>query len=319
MLSPKKIQYNKKTNFSFPTFDLLCDLAFDNGDNGESTVSLNRSIVSSESYNGKLHYATGSKYDETLAPKITLIKSDYTDLTPDEQRQILSWLTSKTTPGFMDVYDDPDSNAITYSLLGLPTEINAYKLTNNRTIGITFIFECLSPFAFSPLHRVVKTINSPENIMINCFSDDYEAFVYPKITIENNGKIIEIPSETFFDENYIENSVYKYNNQYYWKKDGQSYPAQNADTSGISTTAVYIYNETTGLDALTIGNNGVNETIVVDGTNKTISSSNSLRVFGDDFSWNWIGLKYGTNIISVIGNCKIILEWREPIKIGELV
>ena len=61
-----------------------------------------------------------------------------------------------------------------------------------------------------------------------------------------------------------------------------------------------------------------NETVVLDGANKIVFSSRSNgRTFGNDFSWNWLPLFNGDNHITVIGNCQVKLEFREPIKIGE--
>ena len=316
MISPIKIAYNGKSNQSFPTFNLLCDLAFD-GDNGETATGLNRSIISTESYNGKFKYATGAKYNEVLSPKITLIKEDYTDLTLSEQRQILSWLTNRNTPGFMDVYYGDDDSAIVYSMLGMPIQIDTYKLANNRTVGITFTFESLSPFAFSPLHTEERNITSPTVFNIVSYSDDTDSLVYPKITVTPLGKVITIDSESFFHNNYIDGTVYKYNDKFYWKNGNESLTGQSSDTSNITTTGIYIINETTGEMATYLGNIGTDEIITIDGANKIIASSNSERVLSSNFSWRWLGLKSGLNKIKVVGNCKVTFEWRDYIKPGQ--
>lgn len=316
MISPIKISYNGKSNQSFPTFNLLCDLAF-NGDNGEISTGLNRSIIATESYNGKFKYATGAKYSEVLAPQITLIKDDYTDLTYEEQRSILSWLTSRNAPGFMDVYYGDDDSAILYSILGMPIEINTYKLANNRTVGVTFTFESVSPFAFSMLHKEEKTVTAPTMFNITSYTDDIDSLIYPKITIVPEGKIITIDSEDFFNQNYVDKTVYKYDGKFYWKDENTSFTAQSEDTSNITTTGIYIVNETVGGLPTTLGNIGTNETVVIDGVNKIISSSNADKVLGTNFSWRWLGLQRGVNQIKVVGNCKVTFEWRDIIKVGQ--
>ncbi len=318
MISPVKVSFNGKSNQSFPTFNLLCDLAFDS-DNGEVSTGLNREIVSTESYNGKIKYATGVKYNEVLAPKVTLIKEDYSDLTLSEQRQILSWLTSRSTPGFMDVYYGDDDTAIVYSIFGAPIDIQTYKLANNRTVGITFTFESVSPFAFSGVRKETYTIPYKNNAQIKITSHtDDDAFVYPKITIVPNksDNVIEIDSIDFFNDHYIDGTVYKYDNQFYWKKNNVSFAAQDEDTSGIETTGIYIENQTTKTDATYIGGIGTDETITIDGANKIITSSNADRVLGSGFSWNWLGLQRGENILKIFGNCTITLEWRDVMKVG---
>lgn len=316
MISPIKIQYSGKSNYSFPTFNLLCDVAFDS-DNGEVPSGLNREIVTSDNYNGKFKYATGAKYNEVLAPQITLIKDDYSDLSLSEQRQIFSWLTSKNAPSFMDFYYGDDDTAIVYSLLGMPTEIEAYKLANNRTVGVIFTFETVSPFAFSPLYTKTVEVKEPAKISITSYSDDLDTFVYPKITVEPLGKVISIDSKDFFVDNYISGTVYKYDGKFYWKNEAETKTAQNSDTSGITTTGVYLKNETTGSDATCIGGVGMDEIITIDGMNKVLSSSNADRVLGSNFSWKWLGLQHGVNQIKIVGNCKVTLEWRDPMKPGQ--
>ena len=64
----------------------------------------------------------------------------------------------------------------------------------------------------------------------------------------------------------------------------------------------------------------IDEEIILDGTNKVISGvkGTSTRIIGDDFNWNWMPLAYGDNNITVMGNCKIKIEWLEPRKVGSL-
>ena len=58
------------------------------------------------------------------------------------------------------------------------------------------------------------------------------------------------------------------------------------------------------------------ETIVLD-NNMMISSSNSTRVFGNDFNYVWPRLAPGENKFEVLGNCTLIFEYVYPIKIGD--
>ena len=184
MISPKKIVFNGKSN---EDFELICDLCFESGDKGETSSFLSRKAVKTETYNGAFSRSYGMKYDEVLAPQITLMKRNFEDFTFEEQRAVLSWLTSKRTTGYMDVYmteDDVATNSPSYCLLGGVTKIETYKLGNNRTVGIIFTFESLHPYALSP----IQTVDNKKAITltITCNTDDPGSFVYPKLTIYFN-------------------------------------------------------------------------------------------------------------------------------------
>ena len=169
----------------------------------------------------------------------------------------------------------------------------------------------------------MKNITEPTTIVINCKSDEESAYVYPKITIEEDASSVVVNinpamTNTILDSNYIEGTVYYDNTNYYWKKNGVSY-TQPSNTSGFSTTSVSIWNKTTQTksNATIIKNRARSEKIIIDGANKVISTT-STAVIGDNFSWNWMPLAIGNNTIEIIGNCKVTLEYREPIKCGDL-
>ena len=83
---------------------MLTDVAFDS-DNGEINTYLSRNAVASESVTGKIKNVSSYKYTEDLICKVTLIKEGFGDFSLEEARKVLSWLTSKDTPSFLDVYD----------------------------------------------------------------------------------------------------------------------------------------------------------------------------------------------------------------------
>jgi hypothetical protein len=69
---------------------------------------------------------------------------------------------------------------------------------------------------------------------------------------------------------------------------------------------------------MTVKNNTATETVVVDGANQIISSTNTKRIFGYDFiNWTWLPLYDGKNELTVDGNCTVTLEYREIRKVGE--
>lgn len=279
MISPKKITWNGMSSTSIP-FNITTEFSFD-GDNGESETYLSREAVASESHNGSLKRASGYKWSESMSPTITIIKENFEDFTIDESRKILKWLTSRKTAGFLDIYDDKNSNAILYSILGNFTSVKQYKAGNGRVIGITATFESLAPYAFSGLQTIeTNGLDSTLKIIIN--TDDPTTPIMPKITIKFNSSI----------EEKIDVKI-----QNVW-----------TDT-----------NQITHYETMKITNNTPMETIVVDGANKVISSSLTYRQFGDDFEhWKWLPLYDGINAINVTGDCKVVFEYREIRKIGEI-
>ena len=122
-------------------------------------------------------------------------------------------------------------------------------------------------------------------------------------------------------DTWVEGTVYKYGDTYYWTDaDGKHTSTEN--TSNIDTTSVAIRNTHTDdngnvnvFDTL-VKNNVVGEKITLDGANRVVASS-SIRIFGDDFDFNWIPLYEGKNELSFVGNCTVTVEYRSVIKCGE--
>lgn len=332
MITPYKIVYNK---FSSRDFNLICCLAFDS-DNGETSTYLSREAVVSEVYDGSFKRVHGYKWTESFQPKFTFVKDDFSDFTFEEQRRVLRWLTSKNTTSFLSVYYD-DSEVVTMDILGGWTEIQTYKLGNNRTVGICATFESVTPYALSPLYSNTYEFfdTSDENIVINIKTDDTQSLVYPKITIHQHeaSGVIEVDHAMTDSDEWIEGTVYHYGNNYYWID-----PQPNSTTGGIQyvkttsstkptnieTTSVVLTNIYTDPNGklseikMIVKNNIRGETIILDGANKIISSNRTYgRIFGDDFTWNWLPLFEGTNTISVLGKCTVTVEYRIPIKCGE--
>lgn len=321
--------------YSSADFDVLVDVSFDS-DSGEISSHLNRESVASESYNGALKRVSNYKYSEVFSPKFTLVKEDFSDFTMQEQRKILSWLTSSSVPKFLTAFDD-DSDTVSFEILGAPTEISTHKIANKRTVGITFTYESVAPYAFSALQTVTKDVSDPDNntFIIDLETDDPENAVFPKVTIQQNNltSVVEI-DHTMTDKNEMQTgTVYHYaeGNEYYWLDKDGTLVTSSENTSKIETTSVIITNTYADDNKVShriitkVKNNTKGETIILDGANQVISSSN-VRIFDEYFygsfddsfvHWNWLPLYKGRNEIEVIGNCTVTLEWRYPIKCGE--
>ena len=277
MLAPNRIRFAGVFSNELNMPDLIMDCAFDS-DNSEVSTFLTREAVASESYDGRNRRINSFKYTENFAPKFTFLKKGFGDFSQDEVRVLLKYLTSKDTTGLLEAYDD-DSNVISWASIGNFSEIQLYKIANKRTVGVTAVWDSISPFALSELYTVTKTVsNTTDNkITINIDTDDNKP-VYPCVTIKQRGT------------------------------------ASDVKFTNVHTD---LLNQTKVIPSVEIKNNGSTETIVLDGANRIIYSSSVNRVFDTDFNLNWLPLLDGKNEIAVEGNCTVTLEWREVRKIGE--
>ena len=309
--------------YSSQDFDLKTCLSFD-GDSGETDTFINREAIASESYRGDFKRVHSYRYTDVLAPTISFIKKDFSDFTQEEVRRVLKWLSSKDTASFLTVYHD-DSEVISYEILGAFTEIQTYKLGNGRVVGIQATFESVAPWAFSHLYTIAKDVSSPttNTITLNLETDDLQSAVYPRITIQQkDSNIITLNHAMGDTDNWVEGSVFKYGNNFYWVDAKGEKHTSTTNTSGFQTTSVSIrnthtdYNGKVSVFDTLVKNNVVGENVVLDGANRVVSSS-SVRIFGNDFSWNWTPLYEGKNELSFVGNCSVTIEYRTPIKCGE--
>ena len=320
MIALNRIEYN---GYSSTDFDMILDCALD-GDNSEVSTFLNREMIYSEKYNGTHRNIYQSKYNEVFAPKFTFIKNNFEEFSQNDHRRLLDWLTSKSTTSILSAYRD-NSSVIDFECFGVWTEIQSYKIANGRVVAVTAIFETTSPYAYSPINTITRTISEPTTLTINCQSDNQSAYIYPRITIEEDltSVVVNITpnmvNSIFNSANYIENTVYSDGTSYYWKKNNTNYGPLPTNTSDFDTTSVSIWNKTAGTKstATIIKNRVRGEKIVLDGANEVITTGRTT-VIGDDFNWNWMPLVIGDNTIEIIGNCRVTLEYREPIKCGDL-
>ncbi len=152
----------------------------------------------------------------------------------------------------------------------------------------------------------------------------------------NQGDINDQGKFVLSKEDLSDNTVASGNlvgNHYYFPKDrtvrkvvvdssGVNYTWKTVSIIGAAITInnSYTLNGETVPKEVIVAGGAPGETIILDGTNKIISSatSNQLKIIGDDFNWEWPSLITGENAITVTGNCKIKFEWLEPRKVGSL-
>ena len=125
----------------------------------------------------------------------------------------------------------------------------------------------------------------------------------------------EIKEETVYY--YTSDQKYRWIDPYIFKS---STTDPDLDTTSVKITNQHydFFNKASTPVSTIIKNNTSTEKVVIDGANKVISSSNTRRIFGDDFvNWTWLPLYDGKNEITVEGNCEVKLEYREIRKVGE--
>ena len=317
MIALNRIEY---ANYSSIDFDMILDCALDS-DSGEVSTFLNRETIYSEKHDGSFRHIYQSKYNEVFAPKFTFMKKDFEEFTHDEHRRLLSWLTSRSVTDVLTAYKD-DSNVVAFECFGIWTEIQSYKLSNDQVVAITATFETTSPYAYTPLKTITKTVTTPTIFTLECFSDMENSYIYPRIIIEQDPESVVVTfnsawaSKIFTEDNYLDGTVYYDGTYYYWRKNGQNYNRQIENTSEFDTTSVLIHNRTTHIKT-SIKNRVRSEKTTIDCANKVVST-NTPGVIGDDFNWNWLPLLAGTNTIEIIGNCKVTFEYREKLNVGDL-
>lgn len=152
-------------------------------DMGEADSYLSQDQVYSESYNGTKRILYGTKYTTVANVKITVIKQDGSDFSLSECRNAYKWLTGNPEASWMDLYIGDE---VKYRLLCTIQDVKPQKM-DARTVGLNIYCESLSPWAFSPLITISKSIVGAEYFDINNESDDLYTPVYLKTTYKNTG------------------------------------------------------------------------------------------------------------------------------------
>lgn len=275
MLAPNRIRFCGVFSNELNMPDLIMDCAFDS-DNSEISTFLTREAVASESYDGRSRRISSFKYTENFAPKFSFLKKGFGDFTQDEIRSLLKYLTQRDTTGLLETYDD-DSNIISWASIGNFSEIQLYKIANKRVVGVTAVWDSISPFCMSDLYTVTKTIVGSGTFTINIDTDDNQP-VYPRVTIKNPATNITFRN-TYTD----------------------------LTNNGTILPSVTIKNN---LSSETIVLDGANKIVSSNRAGGRIFGD-------DFVDWRWLELRDGKNEITIEGNCTVTLEWRTVKKIGE--
>lgn len=245
MVSPQKIRYNNIfSDIGLGALDIILDVSFDS-DNGAMSSYLNRSAVASESHDGRYKNTTRYKFDELFSPQFTIVKKDFSDFAQEEVRQVLKYLTSTDKPALLEVYYDGASDTVDWACIGGWTSIETYKIANNRTVGILAKFEAITPYAMSDIYQVTIDESTEYKTTINIDTDDNQP-VYPRITMQQNGSVINIPADKTFNNildmaDYVEDTVYYNETTYYWKTSEPVWRSESTKPNYEGWTTVEVF------------------------------------------------------------------------------
>lgn len=289
----------------------LCVASFE-PDNGFKDSFLSMDSVYDDSYNGYKRYSYGTKYNSVANISITLIKNDYEDITVNEMRNLLKWLTGSHKDSWLDLYV---SDEIQYSFLGTVTDVQQYKL-DSRSIGIMLNFTSVSPWAYSQLIKLD------------------EPFTFDSMKVNTDG-VLCVPDDRFvvsiLDDGTIDNSMnFKYLDDGIVTVDQRGRHIENNLTDDIYSY-IYVDLKLINDDAtnIQIDNTSTNEIIKLKNMQKgeviNISSNQFIvsdvpdKLFYDDFNFVFPRLQPGDNIIFIDADGKGTMEfsYRYPIKIGD--
>lgn len=178
-------RFLNKTN---DDYSLITSVSFDGGFDQISSYTAVESVTSDKYDGSKFDY--GSKYTEQVELQITMIKSDYTDITNIEKRELLRWLSSKKKASWLELYDEDYGQIINY--FGRFTSIDE-KTADSRVIGLIATFTSPFSYGFSPLREIKQTFIGSDTVIIQNDSDVLDDYVSPYFTITPN-KAIELLS-----------------------------------------------------------------------------------------------------------------------------
>lgn len=138
---------------------------------------------------------------------------------------------------------------------------------------------------------------------------------WPKIQRDNvYAETDEIKDGTVYY--YTSDQKYRWIDPYTFKTSTTD-PKLTTTSVRITNKHYNLFNQVSAPVTMDVKNNTSTETVVVDGANRLISSTNTRRIFGDDFDWAWLPLYDGRNEITVEGNCDVEISYRTVVKCGD--
>ena len=210
-------------------------------------------------------------------------------------------------------------NKAKYSFIGRVTNAWQQKM-DARTIGLSFEFTSISPWAYSPKQTVSCAFG--QDLAIDdqgvlrkgtgaaLLGTDDDGVLYNGI--QGGAGLFNITSNGIV---YVDNSVkLQINNK---SDDLHSYVYMETTLLNNNSEEVFIENKTIG-EKTSIYGLGAGETVTLSSEQFIISDAPN-KMFGSNFNFVWPRLAPGVNNIVVSGSgiCSITFSYRVPIKIGD--
>lgn len=295
-------------------------------DSGFTDAFLGMDQVYEDYYDGTKRFLYGMRYNNKATINVTIIKADGSDLTINDNRKVLKWLTGSRIASWLDLYQ---GDKIKYSFLGTVTNAEQYKL-DGRIIGISFEFSSITPWAYSAEQVFDRSIE--QGLLVD---DDGVLIKQPanEISIDDDGVLcnsaVPGPGACFcIDDDgvlYVKNSIVaRINNE---TDDLYSYTYLDMKCINDSCTYLEIQNNTLNeitkvydlqpKDVIYI----TSKQFITAYTQDQITGElvNQNRVFGDSFNFVWPRLAPGVNNFAIEGNGNgtVQFSYRYPMKVGD--
>lgn len=138
------------------------------------------------------------QYEDVLKFSISLIKCNGEKISDYEYMELVDWLTSPVTYCPLTVIDFPDvsyhSEVIYYVVC---TGYDEFVVDD--VYGLTFNFECDSPYGYSPMQTYNFTGGTP--VKINNLSEELHKDIYPVVTLTcKSTETVSIKNDQYPDE-----------------------------------------------------------------------------------------------------------------------
>lgn len=297
-------------------------------DDGLVDSFLSMEQVYTESYDRTKRFLYGTKYDAVATINITIIKSDGSDISVEDNRKLFRWLTGCRKASWLDLYE---GDVLKYSFYCTTQNIQQYKM-DSRVIGFTITFESIHPWAWSALQEFNFYVG--ENaIEIDGNGMVYKSVTYPRFGFSDGVLYNENVTPFNIDDNGVIYNDVKLN-EIIDNQTDDLYTYVNLDVeyksdSNGNNNVIIISNLSTN-EKTEVSNIGANEMMTLnagqfivsysyDKTTDTVSGQNTNKIFGNAFNFIWPRLQPGVNQLEIqsIGRCNLKLSYRYPIKIGD--